>query len=538
MVQNVLIDVNVILDYLLEREDYESARYIMEEIFDGRLDGFLPASVVPVLTYLLEREAKKQPSKKIDWKAALRIVLSHLHLVSVTGHDALEALANNDTEDELMVQALRRVCTDAIVITRDKAFPGSFRKFHPEKFVEYYKSQSDTELTQVNLLDLQREYRSTVEEIDHAVLSTLAEAQYILGPPVKLFEQACVEYIGTQHAIGVASGTDALVLALRALAIQRKGQEYFDKEDLIITTPFTFTATGDAILRAGATPLFVDVDPYTFNLDAGKVRQVFTSDFQHTGLIDQTPSRIIGMLPVHLYGQSCNMDALMRIAEEHNLFVLEDVAQAFGGAWKSRKLGSLGTVGAFSFYPTKNLGGFGDGGLVTTNNDELADLVRMLMRHGGKDKYNVNHVGYNSRLDTLQAALLQVRLRHLDAFNKKRCTVAQFYNDGLQNLDAIQTPQCLNDAYHVYHQYTIRVTDGTRDSLQAHLKQTGVDSTIYYPTPLHRMNVFGDRHFVAGALDNAERLCEGVLSLPIEPLMSTKEVAYVAKSLVEIYNMP
>jgi len=359
----------------------------------------------------------------------------------------------------------------------------------------------------IPMLDLKREYEYLKPAIDAAIQRCLEHQRWIWGPEVAEFEQKVAAYLETKHAIGVSSGTDALVLALRALAIKYKGKEFFDPEDEIITTPFTFTATGMAILRAGATPVFVDVDPHTFNIDPEGIR----------AYLQERGERVVGMLPVHLYGQAADMDAIMELARAYDLFVLEDVAQAFGGAWKEQKLGSIGTAGAFSFFPSKNLGAFGDGGMVVTQDDELADLVRKLSRQGGRDKYNAEHVGYNARLDTLQAAILLAKLDHLDEFNERRRTVAATYTAGLSGLDHLIPPQEAPGAHHVYHQYTVWVKRD-REGLQAHLSAQGIASMIYYPVPLHRMQAFQGRSILAGSLSVAEEAARSVLSLPIGPL--------------------
>ena len=252
----------------------------------------------------------------------------------------------------------------------------------------------------IPMLDLKLEYEYMKKDIDDAIARCLEHQRWILGPEVKALEDKIAGYLGVSNCVGISSGTDALVLGLRALALQRIEKEYWARNDKIITTPFTFTATGDAILRSGATPVFVDIDPGTFNIDPEKIEACLSS---HQG--------VVGIIPVHLYGQSCAMDRIMDLARQYNLFVLEDVAQAMGGMYNGRKLGSIGDMGAFSFFPSKNLGGFGDGGMVSTNDQELADLVRMLTKHGGKDKYNVAHIGYNARLDTLQAPVLLAKLK-------------------------------------------------------------------------------------------------------------------------------
>jgi dTDP-4-amino-4,6-dideoxygalactose transaminase len=392
--------------------------------------------------------------------------------------------------------------------------------------------------TPVPMLDLRLEYEYMKEDIDAAIRKCLEHQRWILGPEVKELEDKIAEYLGVKHCIGVSSGTDALVLSLRALAIKLKGQEYFDRNDKIITTPFTFTATGDAILRAGATPVFVDIDPVTYNIDPAKIKEYLQS------AIRNPQSAIRGLLPVHLYGQACNMDEIMAIAKKYNLFVLEDVAQAFGGMWNGKKLGSVGDIGGFSFFPSKNLGAFGDGGMISTNDQELVKLVIMLMKHGGKDKYNVDHIGYNARLDTLQAAVLLAKFKYVDEFNDRRRKIANLYNKGLKGLEGLslpiahspspiaysQSPIALN--HHVFHQYT--VSTSSRDHLQKYLNEKNISNMVYYPFPLHKMAVFQNgRSKNADGLANAELACKNVLSLPIEPLQKEEITAQVIEAVRE-----
>ncbi|MGA3209012.1 MAG: DegT/DnrJ/EryC1/StrS family aminotransferase [Syntrophales bacterium] len=393
-------------------------------------------------------------------------------------------------------------------------------------------------MTHIPMLDLKREYEYMKADIDAAIARCLDHQKWILGPEVKEFEDKVAEYLNVEYCIGTSSGTDALVLALRALAIKTKGQEYFDRSDLIITTPFTFTATGDAILRAGATPLFVDIDPATFNLDPERIRECLQASALSLSPSAVSPSKVVGILPVHLYGQPCQMDEIMSIADENGLFVLEDVAQAFGAIYGGRRVGSIGTCGAFSFFPSKNLGGFGDAGMVSTNDEEIAALIRMLIKHGGKDKYNVDHIGYNARIDTLQAAILVAKLKYIDEFNSRRRRIAQLYIEGLKDLPGIVLPLTQNSKLktqnaidHVFHQFTLRVPDGPRDVLQQHLRDSSIDSMVYYPIPLHKMRVFSGRCIVNGELSEAERAAEEVLSLPMEPLMQYKEAAPIIGEL-------
>ncbi len=381
-------------------------------------------------------------------------------------------------------------------------------------------------MKQIPMLDLKQEYEYMKEDIDVAINRCLEHQKWILGPEVKELEDAIAQYIGVKHCIGVSSGTEALALSLRALAIKVKGEEYFCKEDEIITTPFTFTATGDAILRAGATPVFIDINPNNYNIDHERIREYLTQS-----------SRVVGIVPVHLYGQACEMEEIMEFAKEYNLFVVEDVAQAFGGIWKDRKLGSIGTTGTFSFFPSKNLGGFGDGGMISTNDDKLAELIRMLLKHGGKDKYNVDHIGYNARLDTIQAAVLLSKIKYIDEFNDRRRHIAEIYTRELSGIDGLGLPFSntqLADG-NVYHQYTIRTS--SRDKLQRHLSESGISTMVYYPFPLHKMRVFDRRAKASGQLADAERATIEVLSLPIEPLQEIEDTKYVVESIKQFYGV-
>ncbi len=380
-------------------------------------------------------------------------------------------------------------------------------------------------MKQIPMLNLKREYDYMKNEIDNSITKCLAHQQWILGPEVEELENKIAHYLGTKHCIGVSSGTDALVLSLRAMAIKIKGQEYFNHKDEIITTSFTFTATGDAILRARAKPVFIDINETTFNLDLSKVRAYLKN---HT--------RMIGIIPVHLFGQALDMDEMMAIANDFNMFVIEDVAQAFGGMWLNKKLGSFGATGAFSFFPSKNLGGYGNAGMIATNEDMIADLIRMLIKHGGKDKYNVDHIGYNAAMDTLQAAVLLAKFKYINEFIERRRKIAEFYSKNLSGIKEIRLPQPLPKGYHTYHQYTIRVLNGKRDALQKYLKEQGIATMVYYPTPLHKMKVFDGKVKVVGEQKVAEKVCDEVLSLPIEPLLSDEELQLITEKIKNFFK--
>ena len=356
----------------------------------------------------------------------------------------------------------------------------------------------------IPILDTKAQYQAIKTEIDAAVAAVIESGSFILGPNVKALEQALAEYTATRKAVGVASGTDALRLSLAALGA--------GAGDEVITTPFTFVASANTISRAGATPVFVDIDPRTFNLDPDAVARAVTP-------------RTKGIVVVHLYGQPAAMDDLQRIADQHGLWILEDCAQAIGARWRGTPVGALGVAGCYSFYPTKNLGAYGDGGLVATNDLALGARVEQLRRHGGKDKYNVEVLGYNSRLDELQAAILGVKLRYLPAWTHARQAVAQRY-DALLHDTPVTTPFVAPDAEHVYHQYTIRAPE--RDALAAHLRDHGIGTMVYYPVPLHRQPLYAPLGLGPGAFPQAEAAAASVLSLPIFPELTAEQQTEIA----------
>lgn len=345
----------------------------------------------------------------------------------------------------------------------------------------------------IPILDPRPEIMSIWDEVTAAIEDVLKTGQFIMGPNVTGFEQEAADYLGVKHAIGLNSGTDALILGVHALGL-KPGDE-------VITTPFTFFATTECVSHFHATPVFVDVDPVTYNFRVEDIEAAITPK---TKLI----------IPVHIFGHSVDMDPVLELAAKHGIKVLEDVAQAFGGEYKGKKLGSIGDAGAFSFFPTKNLGGCGDGGLFTTNDDAAADLVRVLRVHGARKKYNNEMVGVNSRLDAMQAAILRCKLPHIDEWNDGRRAVADYYAKGFEGVDGIVTPSAADYAHHVYHQYTVRILGGKRNDVQAKLKDLGVGTMIYYEKPLHKLPVYAGMDV---AMPVSEQLADEVLSLPIWP---------------------
>jgi len=359
----------------------------------------------------------------------------------------------------------------------------------------------------IPILDLQPEIESLWDELMAAVQGVLMSGQFIMGPNVKAFEQEVADYLGTKHAIGVNSGTDALVIGLRALGI--------GLGDEVVTTPFTFFATAEAISQVGAKPLFVDIDPRTFNIDPALIEPAITP-------------RTKAILPVHLYGQAADMDPIMEMAEKYGLKVIEDVAQAFGGEYKGKKLGTIGDVGCFSFFPSKNLGAYGDGGLIVTDDDVIAETARMLRVHGSKKKYYNELIGYNSRLDEIQAAILRVKLPYIDEWNEARCQVAHRYNELLGTVPGIVVPYKAPYAKHVYHQYTVRVLDGRRDNLRECLTGAGIGTMVYYPVSVNRLAVYAGQ---SSWMPRAELAAQEVLSLPIWPELDITRQSRIVEAL-------
>lgn len=366
-------------------------------------------------------------------------------------------------------------------------------------------------------LDLKRQYQAIGADVSTAVLEVLASGAYIGGPMVQNFEQKFAEYVGTTECVGCNSGTDALYLALRAMKI--------GAGDEVITTPFTFIATAETISAVGAKPVFVDIDIATFNLDLQQLAAAISP-------------RTKAVMPVHLFGNPLDMTELMSIAKQHNLIVIEDCAQATGAKWNGQQVGSIGHFGCFSFFPTKNLGGCGDGGAITLNDPELARDLRMYREHGSRQRYYHEAIGVNSRLDAIQAAILQVKLQHLDLWNQQRAAVAARYQELLANISEIITPQVAPGGESVWNQYTIRVVapEGTepaayRDRVRASLQAAGVISMIYYPLPLHLQSVYKDLGHPVGSFPITERVSHEVLSLPMFPEITFEEQQRVVYAL-------
>jgi dTDP-4-amino-4,6-dideoxygalactose transaminase len=365
----------------------------------------------------------------------------------------------------------------------------------------------------VPFIDLKLQLSALQEELQQSWTEICQSTAFTLGPQVQQFEEAFAAFCEAKHAVGVANGTDALTLALSALGI--------GPGDEVITAVNSFIATAEAIVHAGARPVFADIDPNTYNIDIEQIQARITPQTR-------------AIIPVHLYGQPADMDPILKIADRHGLYVIEDAAQSHGARYKGRRVGSLGHAACFSFYPSKNLGACGDAGAVVTGDDRIALAVRKLRDHGGIEKYQHDLLGYTSRLDTLQAAILLIKLRYLEKWNQLRQERARLYNEQLAGLPWIVTPFVSNDVTHVYHLYVIRVEQGSRDELRQYAVKRGVQCGIHYPKPIHLARAFS--YLGRAKFPMAEKSAEKVLSLPMYPELAANQIKYVTEQINNYMN--
>ena len=393
----------------------------------------------------------------------------------------------------------------------------------------------------VNILNLKKEYEIIKKDVEKAVLNTLQSGNYVMGETFTNFEKKMAEYLGVKHVITVGNGTDALVIALRSIGL-KEGDE-------VITTPFTFFASSEAIANVGATPVFVDIDEKTYNIDPNKIEEKITNKTK-------------AILPVHIFGQTADMNKINEIAKKYNLYVIEDACQAIGAEYKDKKAGNLGNLGCFSFFPTKNLGAFGDAGMITTNDDKLAIVCKALREHAGgqagaqaKDiiegketstiqesvnamynpyKYYNYLIGYNSRMDAIQASILTVKLDYLEQFNNNRAENAKFYREKLKNIEDITLPYVDENNKHCYHQFAIKTK--RKEELMNYLTERGITTAAFYPVPLHLQKAFENLGYKIGDLPVAERICKETVCLPIYPELEVEEKQYIVDSINEFFK--
>jgi len=362
---------------------------------------------------------------------------------------------------------------------------------------------------QIPILDLARQYKQIGAEVEKTVIEILRSGHYVLGPYNQKLEETFAKYVGAKYALPVGSGTDALLLALVALGV-KAGDE-------VITTPFTFIATAEIISYLGAKPVFVDIDPDTYCIDPKAVEKVITNK-----------TKVI--IPVHLYGQGADMPGLKAIAQKHNLKILEDACQAVGAVQNGQRIGVLGDIAAFSFFPTKNLGAMGEGGIITTNDEKAYQMMKALRAHGSHIRYEHEYVGYNARLDEIQAAIVWIKTKHIENWNKRRGEIAAKYNEAFAKL-GIKTPQVSSGNTHVYHQYVIEVSN--REAFIKTMTEKGISTAVHYPKPLHLQPAYQNLGYKVGAFPIAEKASKAVISLPSFPELSDEEITFIIESVTQ-----
>jgi len=375
-------------------------------------------------------------------------------------------------------------------------------------------------MREIQMVDLKAQYDKFGPEIDNAIKSVLVSTAFIKGPDVKLFEQELQEFMGVKNVVSCANGTDALQLALRVLDL-KPGDE-------VITTDFTFIATIEVVALLGLKPVIVDPDPGSFNISVEAIKRAITLKTK-------------AIVPVHLFGQCADMEGIMELAKKHDLFVVEDAAQATGADYIFKngivkKAGTIGHIGTTSFFPSKNLGCYGDGGALYTNDESWANKLRSIANHGMKLRYHYDDIGVNSRLDTLQAAILRVKLKYLNEFNAARRKAADHYNKAFAYCSSISVPERVKYSSHIFHQYTIKVKDGKRDALKKFLETKNIPSMVYYPGPLHLQNAYSFLGYSGNDFPVTTSLCNEVLSLPMHPEMDKEQLDYITNSILEFFN--
>lgn len=372
----------------------------------------------------------------------------------------------------------------------------------------------------IQMVDLKSQYQDIKKDIDSRIQNVIDSTAFINGPEVKRFQEELERYLDVKHVIPCGNGTDALQVALMALDL-KPGDE-------VITTTFTFVATAEVIALLGLRPILVDVNPDTYLISSSEIEAAITPKTK-------------AIIPVHLFGQSANMEEIMQVANKHNLKVVEDGAQSIGADFvfdngKKQKSGTIGDFGCTSFFPSKNLGCYGDGGALFTNSDTLAEKARMIVNHGMKVRYYHDEIGVNSRLDSIQAAVLSVKLQKLNKYNRSRNNAANYYDQVFSEIEELQTPVRVENSTHVFHQYTLRVLNGQRDALQKHLMDNGVPAMIYYPVPLHQQKAYRDDRYQDGAFPVAEQLAKEVISLPMHTELDEDQLGYITEKVKEFFK--
>ena len=476
----------------------------------GAVQGWVLGSTVPLLVQAAQRSNQQEQAQQ-----TLQELLSTLSILTQTADDLLQSIADESTDFEvsLALSAAKEISVDGILTLDPKPFDESgFPAGTPEDWEEIHTKKSDS----VPLLNIPVGYHEILNDIETNMNTVIRSGHFILGPQVEKLESAIANYCGCDYAVGVSSGTDALLLAMMA--------EGIGPGDEVITTPYTFFATAGCISRLGAKPVFVDIEPSTFNIDPELVEQKISAKTR-------------AILPVHLYGQCADMDPIMEIAKRHNLVIIEDAAQAIGAEYKFRRAGSFGKYGCFSFFPTKNLGGFGDGGIITVQDEATRNKLTTLRVHGSKPKYYHKYIGGNFRLDALQAGVVLAKLKYLESWTEKRRANAQNYRRLFKASSLSEVISLPEEIFprHVYNQYIIQV-HRNRDDLRNFLGENNIATEVYYPVPLHLQDCYKNLGFQKGSFPNSEQMANETLALPISQEVTLQQQEHVVKTITSYFS--
>ncbi len=506
---NLLLHTDFLVDIALNPQESFNAL-----LNGGRVRGWVLATSLPE-AYTKVRDSMEESSAR----DRLNEIAESLSVLPMAGPEVKDTLLNSHTGfiETLASRGVRDNGLDGVLTTQPELFSALNIEAYTLDTLEALLSKPEAAVTGVPLLDIPGSYHEWLNDAELELYDVIRSGKFILGPQVHDLEEKIARYCQCKHAVGVSSGTDALVIALMAGEV--------GPGDEVITTPFTFFATVGSIVRVGATPVFVDIDPVTFNLDMSQVEAAIT---------DKTKA----VIPVHLYGQCADMAPLAALAQERNFLVIEDAAQAIGAEYKDQRAGSLGDMGCFSFFPTKNLGGFGDGGIVTTNSDDLFERLKILRVHGSHPKYYHKFVGGNFRLDTLQAGVVSAKLPYLDRWTVKRQENASRYRRLIAEAglaDNIRTPVEV-ETRHIYNQFVVRVMEGRRDALREHFKKKGIGCEVYYPLSLHEQECFRSLGYKTGNFPESERAAGETLALPNSFEVTTEQQEYVVRSIQDFYS--
>ena len=523
----VLISRSIIEDVLIRREERPFSLEVLSLIRTKKIKGWILSSDIPILHYLHSKrvgEVKAREEIKKQLKGFAIIPLHGSFIDNGWENDLM------NFEDALQFEAALQFKLDAIITSDKKHFKqNKIPVYTPKEFLEDCKLKTLSSKKVIPFIDLKAQLHQIYNEIDDGMADVITNTAFVLGNYVKKLEEKFAEYVKAEEAVAVNNGTSALILALTAYNVE--------PGDEVITVPNTFIATAEAISFVGALPVFVDVDAKTYNLDSQKLVSFIEKRCEFNGkeLIDKkTDKRVKTIIPVHLYGQPADMDPILEIASKYSLIVIEDACQAHGAEYKGRKVGAMGQAGAFSFYPGKNLGAYGEGGMVVTNDVEIAKKMRALRDHGSEKKYYHLYKGLNLRMENFQGVVLLSKLSHLDEWNEKRRNNAKLYYKFLEEIEGIIVPYEGGYAKHVYHLYVIRTSQ--RDNLRKYLADNGVKTGIHYPIPIHLQRAYNDLGYKEGDFPVSEELSREALSLPMYPELGEGDIKRVCELVRDYFK--